>query len=52
MSLVMMLIPFFLNRWGRTLRKKIPLAREHMDDLEDQEMEASEVFATTAFGRG
>ncbi|KUJ16879.1 MFS multidrug transporter-like protein [Mollisia scopiformis] len=40
LALVLMPIPFILARWGRILRKRSPWAREHMDDLEDYEIEA------------
>lgn len=50
LALLLMPIPFVLARWGRTLRKKSPWAREHMDDLEDDEMDAMDVSARTASG--
>lgn len=30
-------IPFVLSRYGRLLREKSPWAREHMDDLDEEE---------------
>jgi hypothetical protein len=50
LALVLMLIPFVLARWGRALRKRSPWAREHMDDLEDDEIEAMNLSAGPASG--
>lgn len=49
LALVLVPIPFILSRYGRVLREKSPWAREHMDDLEDdEEAEQHEVAATPA----
>jgi len=40
LSILLLPIPFVLSRWGRELRKKGSWAREHMDDLENEEVEA------------
>lgn len=37
LALVLVPIPFVLSRYGRLLRERSPWAREHMDDLEDDE---------------
>jgi hypothetical protein len=47
---LLMLIPFVLSRWGKALRKRSPCAREHMDDLEDDEKEAMNLPARTDSG--
>lgn len=43
LALVMTPIPFVLAYYGRKLRKRSPWAREHMDDLEDDDVEAMEL---------
>jgi hypothetical protein len=43
LALLLMPIPFILDKWGRRLRKRSPWAREHMDDLEDDEREAMDM---------
>ena len=50
LALLLMLIPFVLSRWGKALRKRSPCAREHMDDLEDDEKEAMNLPARTDSG--
>ncbi|KAF8855269.1 hypothetical protein BDZ45DRAFT_746646 [Acephala macrosclerotiorum] len=40
LALLLIPIPFVLARWGRTLREKSPWAREHIDDPEDNEIDA------------
>lgn len=45
LALVLVPIPFVLSRYGRVLREKSPWAREHMDDLEDDEDETASVEA-------
>jgi hypothetical protein len=50
LSLVLMPIPFVLQNWGRSLRKRSPWATEHMDDLKDHEVEAMSISARTASG--
>ena len=37
LALVMIPIPFVLARYGRALRLKSPWARQHMDDLTEEE---------------
>ena len=52
LALVMMPMPFILSKWGRALRKRSKWAAEHIDDLDDEEVEAMNVAARTAFSRG
>lgn len=49
LALLLVPIPFILSRYGRVLREKSPWAREHMDDLEDDEEEGEDEEARTAF---
>ncbi len=37
LALLLIPIPFVLDRYGRTLRMRSPWARQHMDDLVDEE---------------
>ena len=37
LALVMIPIPFVLVKYGRTLRLKSPWAKQHMDDLTEEE---------------
>jgi len=37
LAIVLVPIPFVLERFGRKLRLRSPWAREHMDDLSEQE---------------
>lgn len=37
LAIVLVPIPFILARYGRRLRLRSPFAREHMDDLDENE---------------
>ena len=41
LAVLLVPIPFILEKYGRALRLRSPWAREHMDDLNDDEMPAS-----------
>ena len=40
LAVLLIPIPFILDRYGRALRLRSPWAKQHMDDLTDEELPA------------